>query len=140
MVICHYNNYVERQPNCTYLVHLAFLCANESSEFFLFNTEQEEALIEDLAAQYLLTLFDGVMVDEVRFLQTETTYGQAPLYMLSIHARCPHHIFPASSQKIAMLEYSIESTVGGILTELFSAVYVEEVEVQFVPVRGEYCA
>jgi hypothetical protein len=140
MVISHYNTYVERQPNCTYMVRLTFLCANEASEFFMFNTEQEEASIEDLAAQYLLTLFDEVRIDEVRFLQTETTYEQAPMYMLSINAICPHHIFPASSQKIAMLEYAIESTVGSILTELFSTVYVEEVEVQFVPIRGEYCA
>jgi len=140
MIICHYNNYVERQQNCTYLVRLAFLCANESSEFLMFNTEQEEVSIEDLAAQYLLTLFDEVIIDEVRFLQTETTYEQAPLYMLSINAICPHHIFPASPRKIAMLEYSIESTVGSILTELFSTVYVEEVEVQFAPMRGEYCA
>lgn len=130
----------EQELKCTYLVHLSLLCTDESAELLALETEQAETTIEDLIGQLLLSQFDSVIMDEVQIQLPRPMTQQLAPYAIRINARCPHHAFPSSAGEAAMIGYMLEALAGYILTELFSMVAIEQVEVKFMPTQDWVCS
>jgi hypothetical protein len=124
-----------QQIRCTYIVHIQLRYPDQHSESLPGQEDDTAFLLEELVAQKLSVLFDGVLMDEVKI--TAVMQAKPTMHLLFLNARCPHHAFPANPHEVEMIEYTLEQQLGCALLELFDAVEIECIEVRFMPSEYE---
>lgn len=129
------NSLAFRLVPCTYIVHMQFRYSDQHSELLPDQEDDTTFLLEELAAQKLSLLFDGVLMDEVKI--TAVAQEKPMTRQLSLNARCPHHAFPANPREVEMIEYRLEQQLGCALLELFEVVEIKCIEVRFIPTEYE---
>src|SRR5579863_4768494 len=129
--------YTFQQAQCTYMIYVQIGYPDRHSEFLPGQEDRTTLLIEDQVAQELLTLFDGVLIDEVKITDVVQTGSVQVMRMLHLNVRCPHHAFPSNPDAVEMIEYIVEQQLARALLELFEMLEVERFEVLFMPTAYE---
>src|SRR5438552_14873091 len=100
--------YGVQQAVCMYGVHFQAHYLDRNSESLPGQEEQTVLMVEELVAQMLLTMFDGVLIDEVKITDVVPKRPAEGMHMLRLNARCPHHAFPTHPEEVAMTECTLE--------------------------------
>ena len=123
-----------------YRIGMDIQCLDGFSEILPQDVENTECVVEDIVSLVLLDMFGMVIIDGVTITYVPVSSTKPSHCSIQVDAVCPLSAFAKGPRSLETIELAVEDAISCVLIQLFGAVVINQIGLNFISWEDEEVA